>query len=468
MKRKLLILFITLAVILICLVLYPFRNAHRNKTVDETRTVYVKDTKDGAVLYRNGTPFFIKGVGGKNYLAELEKIGGNTIRIYDTTDIRNTLDEALKYNLAVIVDIPLYRFQTAHNPYRHKENVQLLKKSVEDLVKKYKDHPALLFWNLGNELQYPTIIEKNKIAENFSDLKRIASQLVNRRSFIKTFNELVDFIHEEDPNHPVSTSIATHYFWKRVLSIHLFSPDLDLIGYNIFAPPKKINFDLQRLSKIIDLMPCYISEWGIEGPWAQERTLWGAPIEQTSTKKAEQYRSNYQTFIEDYDKLLGGAVFFWGQKQEVTHTWFNIFDEKGRKSETYYELEHIWKNSKTQSDFPLRIKYMLVNEKGARNNIFFKPNELVNAKIFLENNRDSTLQFNWEIFEEEWNYPGGGVPHQRPKQIFDCFEENRNDTVISFKTPKIEGPYRIFAYVYDQEGNFVTTNTPFYILNPDE
>ena len=30
-----------------------------------------------------------------------------------------------------------------------------------------------------------------------------------------------------------------------------------------------------------------------------------------------------------------------------------------------------------------------------------------------------------------------------------------------FKVPSKEGPYRIFATVYDKAGNFATCNTPF-------
>jgi len=40
------------------------------------------------------------------------------------------------------------------------------------------------------------------------------------------------------------------------------------------------------------------------------------------------------------------------------------------------------------------------------------------------------------------------------------------DNKATFITPTEEGPYRIFAYIYDQNGNFATTNTPFYVLNP--
>jgi hypothetical protein len=37
----------------------------------------------------------------------------------------------------------------------------------------------------------------------------------------------------------------------------------------------------------------------------------------------------------------------------------------------------------------------------------------------------------------------------------------------SFITPDKEGPYRIFAYIFHENGYFASTNTPFYVLNKE-
>ncbi|MGC9355300.1 MAG: hypothetical protein ACP5D9_15745, partial [Mariniphaga sp.] len=280
--------------------------------------------------------------------------------------------------------------------------------------------------------------------------------------FIRTFNELIEFIHAEDPNHPVTTSVATNKFWKKLLNIHIYSPEIDVIGYNIFAPPQKIKPQLDKLSKFINMKPFYISEWGMEGPWAQEKTAWGAPIETTSTNKGEQYKENYKIFIEQYNQSLGSAVFYWGQKQERTHTWFNIFDEQGRKSQVYYELQKFWRYDSVHHE-PPRLKYMLVDKKGAKDNLVFLPNELKTAQVLFNDKSDSTFQISWEIHNEGWNYEGGGAKHKPTKKIPGCIE-NINANEVTFRTPSTEGPYRIFAFICDDHGNFATTNTPFYVL----
>lgn len=464
--KKLIITFFILVGIFITYILSLFilRNVNSGKTIDETRTVYIKNTENGYQLFRNGKPFYIQGAGGDSYFKELAEIGGNTIRVYDTINLGEVLDEAQKNNLAVIVDIPLPRFQTRYNPYLVEENNRILKENVKNLIQKYKNHPAVFIWNLGNELQYPVIFKKNRIIQNFRDIVEIKKVIFQRRSFIKTFNELIDIVHKEDPNHLVSTSVATNIFWKKLLNIHLYSPGIDLIGYNIFAPPKRFISQLNKLSHLIKLKPFYISEWGIEGPWAQEKTSWGAPIETTSTNKEKQYRENHRIFCTHYSESLGAVAFYWGQKQERTHTWFNIFDNEGRKSQVFYELQNIWTNKIDTTIFTPQIKYMLLAGKGAMDNLIFIPNEITVAQLLFENTIDSTLQYNWEIFEEEWNYRGEGEAHKLPNKISGCFEKIEN-SVATIKMPSVEGPYRIFVSVYDEFGNFSTTNTPFYVLN---
>lgn len=462
MRFKLLIYTSLVFVFLVFLGFFVLRNLNKERPVDENRTVWIKKTKNGYQLLRNGEPFFIQGAGGDYYYKELAEIGGNTIRLYDTLNLQNKLDEALKYNLAVIVDLPLYRFETSYNQYLIEDDVLLLKKNIKNIVNKYKNHPALLMWNLGNEIQYPVVIQKKRIATNMNDVVEIFKVLFQRKKFIRTFNEFIEFIHTEDPNHPVTTSVSTNNFWKKLLNIHIYSPEIDLIGYNIFAPPKKFKLQLNILSKLINMKPFYISEWGMEGPWAQEVTTWGAPIETTSTNKGEQYKENYLIFKNHYSESLGSAVFYWGQKQERTHTWFNIFDEQGRKSQVYYELQKFWKNDSTEKA-PSQLKYMLVDEKGAKDNLVYAPNELGKAQIFFNGEADSTFQINWEIHNEGWNYKGGGAKHKPTEKIPGCIE-NIKGNVVHFRAPSVEGPYRIFAFIYDTHGNFATTNTPFYVL----
>jgi hypothetical protein len=444
MKKQYILIVLSGVLVLFIFGFFAFECLHAKKNIDESRTVFVKKTEKGYQLFRNGTPFYIRGASGDSHFKELAEIGGNTIRVFDTISLGQTLDNAYKNNLAVIVDIPLAKYSEKYNSYLNEENNQILKQRVKILIRKYNNHPALLMWNLGNEVNYPFALVKN--------------------GFIKTFNELIDIIHNEDPNHPISTALIATDNRKVIASILMNSPNLDLLSFNIFGRIDHYNYYSGIINFLFGRMPYYISEWGSDGHWECENTAWRAPIEPTSAKKAEQIKNRYKLAQRNDGASLGSLVFYWGQKQEITHTWFSIFDDQGRKSQTYYELQKVWGYKTINIPSAPAIRYMLIGKKGARDNLVFKPNDIREAHVFFDGEPDSTLQFNWEIYEEGWNYYGANAKQKKPKQISSCFDYT-NDSIVSFRVPAIEGPYRIFTYVYDKNGNFATTNTPFYVLD---
>ena len=228
------------------------------------------------------------------------------------------------------------------------KNKALIKK-IKVVVKKLKNHPALLMWNVGNEMNYPFVLVKN--------------------SFIKTFNGIIDMIHQEDPNHPVSTALL-RVSRKSRASIYIHSPQIDLLSFNIFGNAKDLNYRLNQISYLFGASPYYISEFGSDGYWEGEKTLWKAPIEKTSTKKAEQIKTRYQIIAENKDgACLGSLVFYWGNKFESTYTWFSLFSDN-YKSEILKELENLWRKSNLNPTL-LGLDYMLVDGKGAADNIVF-------------------------------------------------------------------------------------------------
>jgi len=415
---------------------------HRNeKPHDEAKTVYIKEDGKGFKVYRNGAYFKIKGATGREYLKDLAEIGGNTIRIYDFNNIESILNEAHQNNLAVIVDIPLSKYTDGDNFYSDEVQISRYRDTIKKLVNTYKHHPALLFWNLGNELDYPLVFRKN--------------------DFINTFNNFIEVIQTEDPNHPVGTSIIPSR--TQTLSIHLHSPQLDFIGFNAFGNLNTVKPLIEKLDYITNVLPYYISEYANNGPWEEETTLWSVPIEQTSTKKAEQYMAYYKSSILKDSASMGDLVFFWGQKQEHTHTWFSIFDDEGRKSQIFYNLKSMWGKQTDPNDWPPQIKYMLIDHQGAKDTLVYQSQDVKTAQIIFDSEIDSTFQFKWEIYKEGWNYEPQ-KKEKRPDRIpMEVLLQKENS--ITFCIPEKEGPYRLFGYAYDQKGNFATTNTPFYVLN---
>ena len=474
MKYRLLIYTLLALIIMIALGgLFALRNLNKVKPVDESKTVYVERNETGFQLIRNGEPFTIQGAGGDSHFKELAEIGGNTVRLFDTSDLENKLDEAHKYNLAVIVDIPLPRYNKWHYLYDDEDENKILKQEIKELVLQHKDHPALLIWNLGNEINYPFVFRKN--------------------DFIKTFNELISIIQDVDPNHPVSTSIEG-VSRKAMSSISIHSPEIDLLSFNTFGNTKLVSSNFAQISFLFGPRPYFFSELGPDGPWESSTTSWGAPIEATSSKKSELYSTRFNIIKENENAAsLGSLIFYWGTKLERTHTWFSLFKD-GYKSEIIQVIETMWDDSDSSPElneinyitvntnvprdnnrfFPgdlsysdinpqlIGLDYMLVNELGAHDNIIFSPGELSHAEIIFHESYNDSVRIEWEIYPEAWYSDTNElvVDNYKPIDTFVIFEKTKS----TFFAPTKEGPYRIFAYVYNQDGFFATTNTPFYVL----
>lgn len=401
---------------------------------ESSATVHVKKTDNGFVLIRNDKPFYIKGAAGNSHLADLKEAGGNTIRLYDTIDLRKNLDAAHDLGLAVIVDIPLPKFGDGSHFYE--EDLTPAKQKISALVSKHKNHPALLYWNVGNELYYPTFHKPTP--------------------FFDSFNSLVDLVKQTDPNHPVSTAIIGGNR-RRMASVALKSPGLDFVSINSFGNLTSLKKKMEPISLLWD-GPYVITEWGVNGPWEEEKTSWGAPIEHTSSSKARILEQRFQTAVMQDPSSLGSVVFFWGNKQERTNTWFSIFSEAGHKSESFHTLRNLWTNIDSTYKGP-RVEYSLLNDKGAPANIILSSGERSNAEVFLDTVRDS-FRYKWEIRKEAWV----DIEEDQPIEK-NLILENSNEKV-TFKAPEKEGPYRLFVYVTDGDNNFSTTNIPFYVLNP--
>jgi hypothetical protein len=106
---------------------------------------------------------------------------------------------------------------------------------------------------------------------------------------------------------------------------------------------------------------------------------------------------------------------------------------------------------------------MLVNGKGASDNIILKPSIIAHSKVYLESTDTAGLKFKWMVFAEDWFKPNGIFSEKKPKEIKNSIIAN-NGSELNFKVPDKEGPYRLFVYIYNQKGSFATSNTPFYVL----
>lgn len=409
------------------------------------KKVSVARTGSGYRILKDGEPFHVKGATvGEGHWKAFKQAGGNTIRIYNPDDLGAKLDLADSLGLYVAVDIPIPRYENEGRFFEDSLLVGQITRQIEAMVTEYRDHPALLFWVLGNEVQYP--------------------DLFRGKDFVELYNSWISLIHHLDPEHPVTTTVAGMRRWT-TLSMYWRSPGLDFISINLFGAIGNLEARMRSISSIYK-GPIMISEWGVNGPWeAREYTSWGAPLEETSTKKAEQYLERYHQIMDlDSQRVLGSFFFYWGQKEERTPTWFSAYLADGSPTQIVHEMPAILKGVKTNYSGP-KLGYILLEGLGAPSSVTLSPNKEVTASIHDADPDPSHLQARWELRPENW--------YQRPDENWDTTAviplefRDLGPGRVQFQAPKEEGPYRLYLYLRDTVGNVACANIPFFILNPD-
>ncbi|RYD80488.1 MAG: hypothetical protein EOP55_02080 [Sphingobacteriales bacterium] len=394
-------------------------------------------------ILKNGKPFPIKGASGTTNFDALKKFGGNSVRIWDTTNVKQVLDSAIAKGISVIVGIPLP--ESKQLSY-YDDTVRVSKdfKKIKNLVHKIKSSSAVLMWCVGNELSFP-----NKPSYN---------------NFYKAFNNIVDMIHKDDPDHPVLTTMVN--FQRNDIINIKFRTDVDIISFNIFSRISELKDDLKSFSWLWN-GPYLITEWGIDGPWDKAPgTAWNAKIEPTSTQKAGKYLTRYKNYMPTDDpRFLGSFIFFWGQKQEITHTWFSMFDEFGNTTEAVYTASQIWTGKASAYDGP-KINGITLSKRTAIENIFIEPNAIKEAEIKVAGDT-SGLTVRWEIYPEDWFKKNNVDNLIRPRPLTGLIV-SQSAFKITLKTPVTEGPYRLFSTITDKKGNVANANIPFYVLGAHE
>ena len=399
-----------------------------------------KNAGGGFELLRDGKPFFINGAGGTQHLADLVKYGGNSIRTWgieqldEKVDGKPLLDRALELGLAVTAGIWLKHERQGFN-YSDPANLKKQRDEVRAAVRKYKDHPALLMWGLGNEMEGPT--------SDGSD-PRIWKEL----------EELAKIVKAEDPNHPVMTVIAGAAASK-VQGVLAYYPSIDVLGVNAYGGAAGVGKDLKGSGWA---KPFVLSEFGPLGHWEVGKTAWGAPVEPTSRDKAASYYAT-QTSVAGDGKgfCLGSYVFLWGQKQEVTSTWYGMFLKSGEKLPTVDAIVYAWSGKWPENRCPkiLRIETAL---RGAT----VGPGQEIKASAEVKDPEGDALAYEWKVVHETTEHSVGGDAEAEPPAVEGCIvSQAGSDATI--RTPDKPGAYRLFLVVRDGKGNASADNIPFFI-----
>lgn len=394
------------------------------------------EEKDGAYqLYRGGDPYFIKGAVGWDYLDRLVSYGGNSVRISP-----RFLDQADSLGLTVLANLPVGS-QRAGFDYDDDEAIEAQLNRIKGIVEENKDHPALLMWAIGNELDH------------------IPGDLDYNLKMWDAVNDIAGMIKEIDPHHPVLTVVGSGRF-NKIQDIKERCPNLDLLGINTYGLMQEIP---ARLSEQGWNKPYAVTEWGVSGWWEVPRTKWDVVIEETSTEKAALYREKYEAVVLADPRCIGSYVFLWNSnRQERTHTWFNMFcnEEETQAVET---MQYMWTGQWPDNLAP-RIKSLTVNGMEALDNVSVAPGSINRAEVFATDPELDKLQFEWELLPEPTEFGAyAGQGEVKPEAVED-FIQQAEDGMIRFRVPGEDRKnYRLFVYIYDGMGNMAVANIPIYV-----
>ncbi|WP_207425716.1 glycoside hydrolase family 2 TIM barrel-domain containing protein [Pedobacter sp. SYSU D00535] len=433
------------SILKIAVAVFAISNVSIAKTEDQKSSlkavkVEVRNTGSGFQLYRDGKPYFIKGAGGSKYLSRLAAYGGNSIRTWSTDNAAAVLDSAQKYGLTVLMGLPA---AAERHGFNYDDPVAVKKQfdRIKSEVMKYKDHPALLGWGIGNELN---LSYKNpKVWDAVNDIAKM--------------------IHEVDPNHPASTVLAG-INKSEIDYIKAKATAIDFLCINTYGGLAELP---QRVAELGWTGPYIVTEWGPTGHWEGLSTKWKAPVEETSSEKAAVYKSRYSYSVEkDREKCLGSYVFLWGQKQERTPTWYGLFTDKGEESEVVDVMQYLWKGTYPENKAPHIYAFQLDGKK-ANLNVYLKAGKTYPANVLAIDPDNDQLNYYWELLPEATKVGEGGDHEDKPAPVtFNYKQEGKGK--ISFSSPQKEGAYRLFVYVRDGKNKVATANIPFFVGQESE
>jgi hypothetical protein len=401
--------------------------------------VEIAKTDSGYRLLRGGEPYVIRGAGmGRDDIERFAAHGGNSIRTWSTSndyqDTRKLLDVAQANGVTVALGLSMKAERHGFD-YDDTEAVARQRESVRKQVLTYKDHPALLFWLIGNELNHS----------------------YSNPAVWDAVNDVATMIHELDPIHPVTTPISG--FKPDVIAeIRARAPAIDFISFqmygSLFGLPEQVEatgFD----------QPFMMTEWGTIGYWEMEKTTWGTPVELTSSEKAGVFLRAHDDVLAEFDgQLIGSYAFFWGQKQERTPTWFGMLTERGELTEAADAMQHIWTGEWPANRTP-RVEAIRLDGKGYKESVVLTAGESYEAVFDVIDPDGDTLTYRWEVKPESDSQKSGGDREERLPSLEGLLSDaEAPQTTVTVSSP---GKYRLFAYAYDGKGHAAHANIPFLV-----
>ncbi len=269
---------------------------------------------DSWTLLVDGEPFEVKGAtfgydedvaNYDKYFKELNYLGVNSIRTWGTGE--NTpqlLDAADKHGIKVMLGIwmrhgkPGMEADDSFDYLNDEEGKQEMYDDAIETVKKYKDHPAILTWGIGNEVYLNMETDEEKIA--YSNL----------------LEKICKKVKKIDKKHPITSVDAWTFgvdWWQE------YVPSIDIYGINTYGGGA--NVIPEELAKKGVKKPYVITEFGVRGEWEINEDDNGVKPEPNDEEKYETIVRGYNEWIKPKTNCLGVYVFHYASDDTHIAPW---------------------------------------------------------------------------------------------------------------------------------------------------
>ncbi|MBW6513206.1 MAG: hypothetical protein K0B87_00400 [Candidatus Syntrophosphaera sp.] len=382
-------------------------------------------------LLRAGQPYYVLGAGGDGSKELLAACGANTFRTWGVgPDLEEQLDQAWALGLTVIVGHWLGHERHGFD-YQNAELLNEQKARVRADVLAYKDHPAVLIWGLGNEMEGIGAGDDPAIWNHIQELAALVKEL--------------------DPFHPTMV-VTADIGGKRVEMIHKLCPDIDIMGINTYGGLPSLP---SRYKELGGTKPYLVTEFGPPGVWETGRTEFGVPPELSSTQKAVLYQEYFQKGCLAEPLCLGGCAFLWGSKPEATATWFGMLLPGGAKLAAVDAMTEIW-SGKPPSNLCPEIRSLELAGPAV-----LQPGQTVKVNLEAVDPEGVEVKVDWKVCPEAPQYDTFGETWWQPLEL--------GGIIVSSSATQAElimpsgGLYRLYVTVLDGSGGAATANIPFKV-----
>lgn len=395
--------------------------------------VEIRECVGSYQLFRDGKPYEIRGAGAGDHLAELARAGGNSIRTWGSEQTDKLLPEARRHSLTIAAGIWI-EHQRHGFDYNDEAAVQRQIKRHKAVVDRQHRHPEILLWSVGNEVWIEA--DNPKV---WDSIEAVASHI------------------KEVDSRPVMT-VLPHVSPAEVEAIKARCPSIDILGLNSYGGIGSV-FDDARDAGWDG--PVLVAEWGTLGNWEVPETSWGAEIEPTSSEKAHRMALAYGRIAAE-PACLGNYVFYWGQKQETTPTWFNLFLADGSAVAGVDVLSYLWTGKEPDTPAPT-LTPLRLNGLRPADNVNVAPGSRNEASFTLLSPEAAAVNVHWEILPESRHKKTGGDAEPVPDPVQLEYSSSPQPELFRFNAPEKPGPYRLFLYVTTPNGKAGTANFPFRV-----